>query len=83
VQAVGSRRRPGHLGQGDHIGSGAGVDGLGVTQTPVGLLANGPEGLPVLRSDAPADPMSRVSPIAVSVRNAQCCLKYCLIRLAL
>jgi hypothetical protein len=32
------------------------VGGLDVAQTPVGALANGPEGLPVGHGDASADP---------------------------
>src|SRR6266498_6035013 len=54
VLTVGGRR-PGHLGEGDRVWSGAGVGGLRVAQTLVGSIANRPEGLPVRRVDPPAD----------------------------
>ena len=47
---------PGHLQEGGHVGGGVCGCGFGVAQTPVGGLANCPEGMPVLGADAPADP---------------------------
>jgi len=83
VQALGCAGGPGHLGEGDSAGGGLGVCGFSVTQTLAGVLASCPQGIPVLQADAPADPEVRVSQMTVSVRNARCALKYCLIRLAL
>jgi hypothetical protein len=40
VQTVSGGRRSGHLGEGDHIGSRSCGVRFGVTQTPVGGLAN-------------------------------------------
>jgi hypothetical protein len=64
----------------------SGADGrlrLQRPQTLVGVFASGPQGVPVLRADAPTDPAFRVLQITVSVRSARCALKYCLIRVAL
>src|SRR5262245_41140019 len=52
IQTILGRRWSGHLAEGGHIGSGLRVGGFGVTQTPVGGFTNGPEGIPVLRTDA-------------------------------
>ena len=48
-------RRPGHLGEGGHIRSGSGIGCLCVAQTLVGVIANRPQGSPVLGGDPPAD----------------------------
>src|SRR6266508_438273 len=56
AEAVVSERRLGHLRKSDHIGSRLCVYRLGVTQAPVGIFTNGPEGLPVLLIDATTDP---------------------------
>jgi hypothetical protein len=45
----------GHLAEGGHVGGGLRVCRFGVTQTPVGGLANGPKGIPVLRTDTASD----------------------------
>ena len=84
------KRRPGRAGrrcrdgrvtcvEGDHVGSGLRVGRLGVAETLVGWVANGPEGIPILGVDAAADP--EVAGVAHhrSVRSARCSLKYCLI----
>jgi hypothetical protein len=55
IQTILGSRRSGHLAEGGHIGSGLRVGGFGVTQTPVGGFTNGPEGIPVLRTDAAPD----------------------------
>lgn len=48
--------RPGHLVEGDHVRGRLGIGCLSVTQTLVGGVANGSEGVPVLGVDPPADP---------------------------
>src|SRR5438445_3705114 len=55
VEAVWGLGRPRHRGQGDHIRGRPGVFGLGVAETPVGVLTNTAECPPVVRTDASAD----------------------------
>ena len=47
--------RSGHPIKGGHIGGWLSVCSFGVTETPVGGFANGPKGIPVLRTDAAPD----------------------------
>src|SRR5438128_4115487 len=55
IETVVGSGRPGHLAKGGHVGSGLRVCRFGVTETPVGGFANGPKGIPVLRTDAAPD----------------------------
>jgi hypothetical protein len=55
MQAVCGGRRPGHLLEGNHVGSGSAVGGERVAQTRVGRFANRPEGLPVGPVEEPSD----------------------------
>jgi hypothetical protein len=45
----------GHLAKGGHIRSRLSICRFGVTETPVGRLANRPQGIPVLRTDSTSD----------------------------
>jgi len=49
MEAVSGGGRPGHLSQGDHVGSWPGILGLDVAETSVGALANTAECPPVVR----------------------------------
>jgi NADPH:quinone reductase-like Zn-dependent oxidoreductase len=53
--AVAGYRRPGHLVEGGHIGSGHRACGLSVAQTSAGVLASGAQGVPVVVVQPPAD----------------------------
>src|SRR5215216_6160536 len=55
VQAVCRGGRPGHVRQSDHVGSRLCRLHFGVAQTPVGGVANSPQGCPVHCADATAD----------------------------
>ena len=55
IETIVGNGRSGHLAKGGHVGSGLRVCCFGVTQTPVGGFANGPKGIPVLRTDAASD----------------------------
>ena len=55
--------------KGDHIGGGAGVSSLRLTESSVGVLAYSPQGLPVLAIDTSAD--SEVASVAYDGLGAQ------------
>jgi len=55
VLALGGSGGPGHPVEGGHIGSGQGVGGFSVTQTLVGVVANGAQGSPVVVVEPPPD----------------------------
>src|SRR5689334_7886657 len=52
---VAGYRRPGHLVEGGHIGSGHRAAGLSVARTLAGVLASGAQGVPVVVVQPPAD----------------------------
>src|SRR5215469_22182 len=55
IETIIGGRWSGHLTKGGHVGSGLRICRFGVTQTPVGGLANGPKGTPVLHADTAPD----------------------------
>ena len=49
-------RRSAHLFKGEHIRGRSCINSFGFTQSPVGIFANSPQGIPVLVTHESADP---------------------------